>query len=112
MAVLGVMRAHAQDVMISEPIMDIARKMLTMGVSTVDGGQMTLELPRYMIDSVQGNSDTQFQVTIDGNPVQYEEGELITSAEDGSQYIQITVFVPAGSTRLDIVGTEVLPSLG
>ena len=111
-AVLGLMRAHAQDVMISEPIMDIARKMLTMGVSTADGGQMTLELPRYMIDSVQGNSDTQFQITIDGNPVQYEEGELFTSAEDGSQSRQITVFVPAGSTRLDIVGTEVLPSLG
>jgi hypothetical protein len=83
-----------------------------MVVSTEDGGELTLELPRYMIDSgEQQNSDTRFQTTIDENPVEYEEGELITSAQDGSESRQITVFVPAGSTRLDIIGTEVLPNL-
>jgi len=82
-----------------------------MVVSTEDSGELTLELPRYMIDSGQQNSDTQLQVTIDGNPAEYEEGELITSAEDGSQSRQIRVFVPAGSTRLDVLGTQVLPNL-
>lgn len=110
-AVLGIIRAHSQDVVVSEPIMDIATSTLSMVVNTEDGGELTLELPRYIIDSGQQNSDTQFQVTINGNPAEYEEGELITSAEDGSQSRQITLFVPAGSTRLDVLGTQVLPNL-
>lgn len=110
-AVLGTIRAHSQDVVVSEPVLDITTKTLSMQVNTEDGGELTLDLPRYLIDSGQQNTDTQFQVTIDGNPAQYEEGELITSAEDGSQSRQITVFVPAGSTRLDVVGTQVLSDL-
>lgn len=110
-AVLGIIRAHSQDVVVSEPIMDIAMRTLSMAVSTEDGGELTLVLPRYMIDSRQENSDTQFQVTIDGNSAEYEEGELIISAEDGSESRQITVFIPAGSTRLDVLGTQVLPNL-
>ena len=110
-AVLGIIRAHAQDVVVSEPVLDVASLTMSMAVSTEDGGDLTLELPRYIIDSIQGNTDTQFQVTIDGNPVQYEEGEQVISAEDGSQSRQITVFVPAGSIRLDILGSEVLSKL-
>jgi YVTN family beta-propeller protein len=110
-AVLGIMRAHAQDVVVSEPVMDIPTRTLSMGVSTEDGGELTLELPRYMIDSGQQNASIPFQVTVDGNPVEYQEGELITSSEDGSQSRQITVFIPAGSTRLDVIGTQVLPNL-
>ena len=110
-AILGTIRAHSQDVMVSEPVLNITTRTLSMQVNTEDGGELTLELPRYLIDSGQQNNDTQFQVTIDGNPAQYEEGELITSAEDGTQFRQITVFVPAGSTRLDVVGTQIVPNL-
>ena len=68
-------------------------------------------LPRYMIDSRQENTDTKFQVMIDGTPADYQEGELITSSEDGSQSRQITAFIPAGSTMLDVIGTQVLSNL-
>jgi hypothetical protein len=97
-------------VAVSEPIIDIVSRALSMLVSTEDGGELTLELPRYLIDAHQQDSDTQFQVTIDGNPVEY--GELIISAEDDSESRQLTVFVPAGSTRLDIIGTEDITKFG
>lgn len=110
-AVLGTMKAHGQDVAVSQPIMNIPSKTLSMVISTEDGGDLTLVLPRYMVDSRQENSDTKFQIMIDGSPADYQEGELITSSEDGSQSRQITAFIPAGSTRLDIIGTQVLPNL-
>lgn len=110
-AVLGTIKAHGQDVVVSQPIMDTSNKTLSMAISTEDGGDLTLVLPRYMIDSRQENTDTKFQVMIDGNPAEYQEGELITSSEDGSQSRQITAFIPAGSTRLDVIGTQVLSNL-
>jgi YVTN family beta-propeller protein len=106
-AVLGIMKAHGQSVVVSEPLIDVANKTLYMVVSTEAGGDLTLVLPRHMIDSRQGNSDTRFQVMIDGNPAEYEE-EPVISSEDGSESRQMTISIPADSTRLDVVGTHVL----
>lgn len=107
-AVLGTVKVHGQDVTVSEPSMNIADKTLSMAVATIDGGDLTLEIPRQMLDSQQAANDTRFQVMLDGKPVEYEEGAPIT-AEDGTQFREITVFVPKGAAKLEVIGTQVVP---
>lgn len=107
-AVLGTIKVHGQDVTVSEPLMNIANKTLTMAVTSADGGDLTLEIPRQMLDSQQSANDTRFQVLIDGKPVQYQEGTPVT-AEDGTQFREITTFVPKGAAKLEVTGTQVVP---
>lgn len=108
--VVGSIRVHGQDVVSSEPYVSVGNKTLTMLVNTQDGGNLTLTLPRQMIDSLQGNNtDAQFQVMIDGKATKYQEGQPIVAQEDGSQSREITVFIPKGSAKLEVVGTQVVP---
>jgi YVTN family beta-propeller protein len=107
-AILGTINVHGQDVTVSEPLMNIASKTLSMTVSTVDGGDLTLAIPRQTIDSRQGTNDTRFQVMIDGRPIDYTEGQGITTT-DGTQFREISAFVPKGATKLEVIGTQVIP---
>ncbi len=109
--VVGSISVHGQDVVSSEPYVSVGNKTLTISVNTQDGGNLTLTLPRQMIDSLKGTTDAQFRVMIDGKATKYQEGQPIV-AEDGSQSREITVFIPKGSARLEIVGTQVVPEFG
>ncbi len=104
-AVVSTIKVHGQDVMPSEPYVNIANKTLTMPIKTQDGGNLTLELPRQLIDAKQGNIDSQFRITIDGKTSSYQEGQPIT-APDGTQSRVISLFVPKGSANLEVAGTQ------
>src|SRR6185436_11806596 len=41
--------------------------------SSVDNGKLAVELPRNVIDSGQGNTDTKFNIKIDNKDVDYKE---------------------------------------
>jgi hypothetical protein len=99
-AVLGTIRVHGQDTTASDAVLDIVGKKLTVNVNTTDGGDITIQIPRTMLDAKSGEADTQFQVLVDGRPAEYEE---TSSAEE---FREISVFVPQGSNSIDVIGTE------
>ncbi|HET7283270.1 MAG TPA: hypothetical protein VFI70_01165 [Nitrososphaeraceae archaeon] len=70
--VIGIIAAHGLDVQVSEPFADIKTKSISMNVSSPDGGDLTLRIPRDMLDARDNNGrDITFKVSIDGNPTQY-----------------------------------------
>lgn len=126
-AIVGNIRVHGQDVQVLEPFIDISKKSIVMNVSSPDGGDLTINIPRAVLDakqqtergegqqgqqeqqntSVTSNTtadDASFRVLVDGNPVNYSEGE-----ETDAEFREITFFIPRGSKYVEIIGTSSLP---
>jgi hypothetical protein len=101
--IAGNITAHGQDVLVSDPFIDIKTKSLTMKGASPDGGDLTLRIPISLLDAkdTNGNSDD-FKLSIDGKPTIYQEQKL----QEGARYREITFFVPKDSKVIDIVGTE------
>jgi YVTN family beta-propeller protein len=101
--IAGNITAHGQDVLVSDPFIDIKTKSLTMKAASPDGGDLTLRIPTSMLDAkdTNGNS-TDFKLSIDGKPTTYQEQKL----QEGAGYREITFFVPKNSKLIDIIGTE------
>ena len=106
-AVVGTIKIHGQDVLPSAPTLSIANKTLSVFVESQDGGNLTMSLPREMLDS-QGS---QFQVMVAGKQTTYQEAQPVNEA-DGTQSRVITVFVPKGTSSLQVIGTQVVPEFG
>jgi DNA-binding beta-propeller fold protein YncE len=104
-AVLGAIHVHGQDVMASNVMVDINKKSLTVDVATGDGGDLTLQIPRSILDAKDADRDTTFQVLIDGKAMDYED-------TSNSELREITVFIPQGAKLLEIMGTKVIPEFG
>lgn len=103
-AVLGTIRVHGQDTTTSNAILDINGKKLTIDVDTLDGGDLAIQIPRAMLDAKSGDGvDSRFQLLIDGRQIEYEEA---LSSDDARE---ITVFVPQGSQKLEVIGTTAIP---
>lgn len=106
-AVLGTIRVHGQDTTTSNAILDINGKKLTIDVDTLDGGDLAIQIPRAMLDAKSGDGvDSQFQLLIDGTQVEYDE------ALSSDYTREITVFVPQGSQKLEVIGTTAIPEFG
>ena len=73
--------------------------------SETDGGELTLVLPRSLIDakSEDFQSDDAFTVVLDN----YETGYVETSSDESQR--TIVVFIAPGVVEATIVGTQVLP---
>ena len=101
--IAGNITVHGQDVLVSDPFIDIKTKSLTMKGASPDGGDLTLRIPISLLDAkdTNGNS-TDFKLSIDGKPVTYQEQKL----KEGAGYREITFFVPKASKVIDIVGTQ------
>jgi len=90
---------------------DPTAKSLIVEIETTDDGQVKLILPRAVIDSKSGNDgqtgeDTPFFVLVDGEEVDFEEGD----ATDADRTITIP-FVD-GASQIEIIGTWVIPEFG
>lgn len=66
-------------------------------------GELTITLPRDLIDARDGDSDGEFIVMVNGEQVPYEE----TSASETERELKVTV--PAQTQSVEIVGTYVVP---
>jgi YVTN family beta-propeller protein len=105
-SVIGYIKAHGQDVQISEPYMDTNNKILSLMVSAPDGGQVTLSIPKTMFlligdeQQQQPQNDSTLILLIDGNPAKYnEESDLFS---DGNR--EISFYVPPYSKSIQIIG--------
>ena len=68
---------------------------------------LVIDLPRYILDSKSGTSDSSFVVLSDGNQIEYEE--LVST--EGNRKISIAV-PPSLESQIDIIGTQVIPEFG
>lgn len=71
--------------------------------TSATGGELTIALPRALIDSKSGDANDEFIVVVDGKEVNYKETKT-TSAER-----MLMTTVPAGTKEIEIVGTQVVP---
>jgi YVTN family beta-propeller protein len=98
-AYVGMLSVHTQDVQASDSFLDVEKTLLTMNIESEDGGRMIIIIPRNILDSQKGGTDTLFDVIIDSKTTTHEE-----YTGDASGRI-ISVIVPKNSENITIVGT-------
>lgn len=89
---------------------DIEAKSLIVTLETTSDGEVTLVLPRGVIDAKLGpdgrsGEDDSFFVLVDGSEGDFEE---ITTANDRT----LTIQFDEGTTQIEIIGTWVIPEFG
>jgi hypothetical protein len=81
---------------------DFTSIILELETSATDG-ELTIALPRALIDSKSGGANDEFIVVVDGDEVDYEETETTNTERT------LMIMVPAGTEEIEIVGTQVVP---
>jgi hypothetical protein len=85
-----------------ELVPEIASILLTLETGSKEG-ELTIILPRDLIDSKEGGVDDEFFIIVDGLDVEPEE-ILTTETERALKFP-----VPADASEVEIFGTEVIP---
>jgi predicted secreted protein with PEFG-CTERM motif len=85
---------------------DVDAKSLIIAIDAWDDGQLTITLPRELIDAtgIDGEDEDYF-VLVDGEEVDF--GETTTSIDR-----TLTISFPAGAEEIEIIGTHVIPEFG
>jgi predicted secreted protein with PEFG-CTERM motif len=84
---------------------DFEAHSLIVRISTTSDGELTITLPRNVIDSKSGSADDDFFVLIDGEEVEFAESK--TSSDR-----TLTIPFPDGAEEIEIIGTFVIPEFG
>lgn len=90
---------------ISDISVDTKSASLVVTLQTTGDGNMTLTLPRALIDAKAGSSDDQFFVLEDGAQVDFQESKTDTDRT-------LTISFPDGTEKVEIIGTQVVPEFG
>ncbi len=78
---------------------------LVIAIRTTSDGQLTITLPRALIDAKTNGEDDDFFVLIDGEEVEFEE---TTTSTDRT----LTINFPDGAEEIEIIGSFVIPEFG
>jgi len=84
---------------------DIDQSSLIIEIEAVDDGELTITLPRELIDAKFNGDDDDFFVLVDAEEVDFEETK--TNSER-----TLTIEFPAGTEEIEIIGTFVIPEFG
>ena len=101
--VVGNIVAHGQDVRVTTPNLNVEQLSITAGLVTLDGGSLSIQIPRSLLVSETDGVDTKFSVLVDGKSVTVDE------MQSTDEYRNISFFVPERSTELEIRGSDILP---
>lgn len=74
-------------------------------LDTTESGEITVTLPREVIDATTGNEDDAFFVLVDNEESIFEETKTSTDRT-------LTIGFPAGTEKIEIVGTFAIPEFG
>ena len=74
-------------------------------LDTTDAGEITITLPREVIDATTENEDDVFFVLVDNEESLFEETKNSTDRT-------LTIGFPAGTEKIEIVGTFAIPEFG
>ena len=84
---------------------DIDQSSLIIEIKAVDDGELTITLPRELIDAKIGDADDDFFVLVDAEEVDFDETKT-----DLDRTLTIGFF--AGTEEIEIIGTFVIPEFG
>jgi len=84
---------------------DVDANSLIITIDAFDDGQLTITLPRELIDAKIGDDDDDFFVLVDGEEVDFDE---TTTSTDRT----LVISFPAGAEEIEIIGTHVIPEFG
>ena len=84
---------------------DVDANSLIIAIDATDDGELTITLPRELIDAKIGDSDDDFFVLVDGEEVDFDE---TTTSTDRT----LVISFPAGAEEIEIIGTHVVPEFG
>jgi hypothetical protein len=80
--------------------------LLTLDTSATKAGNLTVTLPRNLIDSTTDTKDKKFIVKVDDEEVKYKAVKLEKKADTQRK---LKIPLPAGATQVEIIGTQVVP---
>jgi len=86
-------------------IPDVDAKSLIIEIEATSDGQLTITLPRALIDAKIGDADDEFFVLVEGEEVDFDETKTDTDRT-------LTISFHAGDTEIEIIGTFVIPEFG
>lgn len=78
---------------------------LVVDLKTSSDGNLTMTMPRTLIDAKSGSSDDQFIVLVDGADTEFTE-----SKTDADRTISLSI--PDGTQQVEVIGTQVIPEFG
>jgi len=84
---------------------DVDANSLIIAIDAFDDGQLTITLPRELIDAKIGTDDDAFFVLVDGEEVDFDETATSTDRT-------LVISFPAGAEEIEIIGTHVVPEFG
>ena len=84
---------------------DVDANSLIIKIDAFDDGQLTITLPRELIDAKIGDDDDAFFVLVDGEEVDFDETATSTDRT-------LVIAFPAGAEEIEIIGTHVVPEFG
>ncbi|HEV2192143.1 MAG TPA: PEFG-CTERM sorting domain-containing protein [Nitrosopumilaceae archaeon] len=85
---------------------DIKSKSLIVSIQTTGDGQLTIDLPRALIDAkINDQTDDQFFVLNDGQEAQFTETKTTTDRT-------LTIPFTDGTGQIEIIGTWIVPEFG
>lgn len=90
---------------VSDISVDTRDTSVVVSLQTTSDGNMTITLPRTLIDAKAGLSDDQFFVLEDGAEADFQE-----SKTDSARTLSISF--PGGTEKVEIIGTQVVPEFG
>lgn len=90
---------------VNDMSLDTNQTSLIISLQTTSDGNLTVTLPRTLIDAKAGANDDQFFVLVDGADTNFQESKTNTDR---------TLSVPFsdGSQKVEIIGTQVVPEFG
>ena len=91
---------------VSGATLNMASKTLVVNIQATDDGQITLNIPRSVLDAKSDTGDSPFAVLVDGEQVQ--------QFTDSSTADTRTVTIPfqMASEKIEIIGTQIVPEFG
>ena len=91
---------------VSGATLDSASKTLVVNIQANSDGQITLNIPRSVLDAKSGTSDSVFAVLIDGEQVQQFTDTPSTNTRT------VTIPFQMASEKIEIIGTQIIPEFG
>jgi predicted secreted protein with PEFG-CTERM motif len=86
--------------------LSMASKTLSVSIQANNDGQITLNIPRSVLDAKKGTTDSSFAVLIDGEEAQQFTDSPTTDTRN------VTIPFQAGSEKIEIIGTQIVPEFG
>ncbi|SMH72464.1 PEFG-CTERM sorting domain-containing protein [Candidatus Nitrosotalea okcheonensis] len=91
---------------VSGATLDTASKALVVNIQATNDGQITLNIPRSVLDAKSGTGDSVFAVLVDGEQIQQFTETPSTDTRT------ITIPFQMASEKIEIIGTQIVPEFG